>query len=162
MAPLQSCARPTCRFHTFLDAIEAGEPLGPEAFHAFPQAFKVNVVTRAPRRFDAVVKLEALDEGLRGVQRLALRRHGRNASESQRRARPRKGSLSGIQVNRAGNTQCGQVDLSDPELLHRLCVLYRPDFVCFDYPLPAACANLSWAQPLPRPPSGWAACRAAP
>ena len=30
-----------CRFHAFLDALEAGKPLGPEAFHTFPQAFKV-------------------------------------------------------------------------------------------------------------------------
>ena len=50
------------RFSAYLDALQARprQDVGGIGYHAYPQAMKVNIVTRAAPRFDAIVKLEEL------------------------------------------------------------------------------------------------------
>jgi len=131
----QNCRRPSCvhpneRFHAFLDAVEAGQALGSQFFHAYPQALKLDVVKPAigdGRRFDALIRLEQVDAGLWAVARLAGATHMPKA---------RKPS----QAHTTDGDPCAAVDLElDARLARRLCKLYDADFTCFGYARPAAC-----------------------
>ena len=53
------CERASERYERFLRAILAGEPLGPELFHAYPQALKLSAVTR----IDRLLQLEDWQSG---------------------------------------------------------------------------------------------------
>ena len=82
MLPRFACC-PQERYRTFLESILTHTPLGHEFFHAFPQAIKTNVVAPAAddgRRFDAILKLEMLEDGLAAIaQQLGLAFHGRGS-----------------------------------------------------------------------------------
>jgi hypothetical protein len=125
----QSCACASCRYSAFLDGVVRHEPLSHDFFHAYPQAIKTNIVGPP---FDAVVKLEELEDGLASIAAVLGLAFLRN--------------LSGFRVRDSGNTAkssrcCTGVDLrNDTSLLSRLCHLYAVDFTCFGYKRPHGCA----------------------
>lgn len=126
------CKDPIARFSSFLDAVEAREPLGHQAMMAFPQAVRTNVVT--PRykgkRFDAVLKLEELHSGMvalgqmAGVQNVSMpppNKHLGHAND---------------------HKSCANFDvMSHPDVVKRICDLYAVDYACLDYELPSVCKN---------------------
>ena len=116
----------TERFSLFLDSLEARDDCGRQAYHVYPQAMKVNVVTRSEARFGAIVKLEALEAGLAQVAELA------------HTAPPVLPPPSEKEEHTTDVDKCSQLQL-DGELTRRLCKLYAADFVCFGYELPAVC-----------------------
>ena len=100
-------------FHT-------GEPF----FHAWPQALKVGVLRpRAGRRFDAVAKLERIDDHLEEIRVAA----GGGAGGG--------GDLGFLRRHRHSTAAlpCARVDLADAALRRRLCALYEADYACFGY-----------------------------
>ena len=126
------CVHPNEKMHAWLDEIEASNPLGGEFFHAYPQALKLNVIRPSSDtgvRFDALVRLEKFTEGMHEISRRA------NVTM---RLRPGKKK----EVHTTSGDACGDLDLSDPRLLRRLCALYQADFVCFNYERPEACRQL--------------------
>ena len=116
----------TERFRLFLDSLEARDNCGTQAYHVYPQAMKVNVVTRSEARFGAIVKLEALEAGLAQVAELA------------HTASPVLPPPSKREEHTTDVDKCAQLQL-DEELTRRLCKLYAADFVCFGYELPEEC-----------------------
>jgi len=104
--------------------------MGYNVFHAYPQAFKLNVIkplSRNGRRFDALVRLEEFDAGLSAIARLA---NTRFIPQSARKRVAHSTDLS----------PCDDIDLqSDPRLARRLCQLYAVDYECFGYVWPNVC-----------------------
>ena len=128
------CSCVTCRYAAFLDGIEAREPLSHEFFHAYPQAVKTDVrVQPRTARFDAVVKLEGLEPGLRAIAaRLGLPfDSGAGAARS----------TSSTKHTTTTEPCCpSEADVrADPQLVRRLCRMYHADFACFGYDLPPEC-----------------------
>ena len=115
---------PMDRYAAFLRSVSNGEPLGPELFHAFPQAIKLSAVTR----FDRVVSLDnaaAMEEGS-----LALRSEtGVNLKGSLRAER-----ASGRSFEASEWQGCAVPhNLSRPaarEAARLFCRLYEVDYAC--------------------------------
>jgi hypothetical protein len=120
----------TDRFRLFLDSLEARDDCGRQAYHVYPQAMKVNVVTRSEASggfgFSAIVKLEALEAGLAQVAQLA------------HTSPPVMPPPSKKEEHTTDVDKCSQLQL-DEGLTRRLCKLYAADFVCFGYELPEVC-----------------------
>ena len=119
-------ASATARFRTFLEELANGTDLGPEAFHAWPQALKLAVVApRGPegRRFDALGRLEHIAEDF-GEVRAAV---GVVAP-----GHDRHGVLGRHHHTTAG-LPCARPDLADDGVRRLLCDLYAADFACFGY-----------------------------
>ena len=136
MAPEPAWRRATCettekarqKFGLYLDALQARprQDCGSTGYHAYPQAMKVNIVTRAAPRFDAIVKLEELKEGLEQVGTLA-------GTPAVTVPPPTKGEAHSNDRLACANFGIGA------KLTRRLCKLYAVDFECFGYELPEAC-----------------------
>jgi hypothetical protein len=142
--PCSNRTERTLRFEAFVDAMLSGLPIGREGHHSWPQALKVDYVTRSRRRYDAIVRLEAIDGGTAALAVLAnASLHPSMPSAEMRHTTtngtvgPRKGGFLGtVDWDFRG---CADIDLSNRRLLRKLCMLYSVDFACFAYPLPAAC-----------------------
>jgi len=69
------CTQPVQRYHAFLDALEAGEPLGDEFFHAYPQVeLMAQVIAMRHVKARAMIySARALGSRLRSRLRLKLR-----------------------------------------------------------------------------------------
>ena len=135
-APEPAWRRATCetiekarlKFSMYLDALQARprQDCGSIGYHAYPQAMKVNIVTRAAPRFDAIVKLEELNEGLMRVGALA-------GTPAVIVPSPTKGEAHSNDRLACANFGIGA------KLTRRLCKLYAVDFECFGYELPDVC-----------------------
>ncbi len=122
------------KFGLYLDALEAGQDCGAVAYHSYPQAMKIDVVSpqaRWPRprhkhRYDAIVKVEDLTEGLERVGVLAGTPAVTVPPPAKREAHSN------------GKMSCGRFGIGT-ELTRRLCKLYAADYECFGYELPEDC-----------------------
>ena len=126
------CSHAVARYERFLRAVEAGDPLGAELFHAYPQALKLSAVSR----FDRVLRLEGWARGEQAA--LLLRETGLDL----RRLDPSRhhsnltAYLHGVELD-----GCGSFDLlSAPALTALYCRLYAVDYECGLAPRPAECA----------------------
>ena len=117
-------------FLAYLDAVERGAALGREAFHAWPQALKIDRLQADNRRFDAIGRLENLWEDIAALRKAVLRNQASRA-----------GFSSSLEQHRHSHStaSCGAVDLSDGRVTETLCRIYRVDYTCFGIPLPVAC-----------------------
>lgn len=125
---------PLARYAAFLRAVRDGAPLGPELFHAFPQALKLSGATRYDRIIpleDPAVEAAALkrETGIDLLGRLLSERvAGRNLSQSAEWA----GCATPIELSRATD-----------EVVRLYCRLYRVDYACgLGYELPSACQRV--------------------
>ena len=135
-APEPAWRRVTCEttekarqgFSAYLDALQARprQDVGGIGYHAYPQAMKVNIVTRAAPRFDAIVKLEELSAGLERVGTLA-------GTPPVVVPPPTK-----TEAHSNDRLACARFGIG-AELTRRLCKLYAVDFECFGYELPEVC-----------------------
>lgn len=135
-APEPAWRRVTCettekarqRFSAYLDALQARprQDVGGIGYHAYPQAMKVNIVTRAAPRFDAIVKLEELGAGLERVGALA-------GTPPVVVPPPTK-----TEAHSNERLACARFGIG-AQLTRRLCKLYAVDFECFGYELPEVC-----------------------
>ena len=87
---------------------------------------KVNIVTRAAPRFDAIVKLEELSAGLELVGALA-------GTPAVIVPPPTK-----TEAHSNDRLACASFGIG-AKLTRRLCKLYAVDFECFGYELPEVC-----------------------
>ena len=135
-APEPAWRRATCettekarqKFSLYLDALQARprQDCGGIGYHAYPQAMKVNIVTRTAPRFDAIVKLEELSAGLERVGALA-------GTPAVTVPPPTK-----TEAHSNDRLACASFGIG-AKLTRRLCKLYAVDFECFGYELPEAC-----------------------
>lgn len=136
--PCGNAEEAKARYLTFLDEARRGEPLGSEFFHAFPQALKVDVALRPARSFDAVGVLEHLNASMQeiralvGLARAPLPEETDEESHSNTDEDHAVDSVSDCSTN---------LDQSDPDVQQAACELYRVDYECFGYDLPAACSQ---------------------
>ena len=125
-----SCAtRPEDRYAAFLRSVSNGEPLGPELFHAFPQALKLSAATR----FDRVWSLGALDEAAAALK-------GDTGVDLFDALQP--GRVSGRSFNGSEWGGCaGSVNLNKaPEVARLFCRLYAIDYECgLGFERPSVC-----------------------
>ena len=137
-APEPAWRRATCettekarqKFSLYLDALQARprQDVGGIGYHAYPQAMKVNIVTRAAPRFDAIVKLEELSAGLERVGELA-------GTPAVIVPPPTK-----TEAHSNDRLACASFGIG-AKLTRRLCKLYAVDFECFGYELPKVCVS---------------------
>lgn len=130
----------TRQFATFLDSIAARRPLGFEAFHVFPQVFKIGHVrldeSSESTRYDAIGRVETMQQDLARMRALIGGQPQEPAASSPPAAAPLAASvpIGRQKLNHSHSTaSCADVDLSDPEVLRRLCELYEADYTCFRY-----------------------------
>ena len=144
------------RFEAYVDTVAQGFPIGREGHHIWPQALKVDHVTRtSPPSYDAIIHIEHLSEGMAFLASLAnisanssfetssRYQHSTqlgSAWASQRSKRQRNSTHDFLWKGDGHFSGCSDIDLQGNErLLRKLCKLYEADFVCFGYGLPAAC-----------------------
>jgi hypothetical protein len=112
----------SARFMKYLLAAKDGKPLSKEFFHSYPQALKIDVT----EPIDSIVKLEDISHELRSVPGY-------------------RGSMPELEEKEAqthAKDPCANIDWEDPQLLRIFCDMYRVDYECLDYPLPAACSTI--------------------
>ena len=113
LAPCRTSQEARQRFAMYLDALQARENCGKLGYHAYPQAMKINVVTRGSPRYDAIVKLDALIEGLTQVATLA------GVTSAVTVPRPKT-----WEAHSNDNLACANFEL-DEWLTRRLCKIYQ-------------------------------------
>lgn len=130
--PCRDSAEATARFVAYLKAASRGERLGTQFFHSFPQALKLDVSLRGSHsnQFDAIGRVEELDESLQQMQALVGMDAGHVPSATDRDRHTKSASA------------CSDIDRDDPELQRVVCELYRVDYECFDYELPRTCTGM--------------------
>ena len=171
----------TAQFLRYLAALGAGatpsgRDLGRDAYHAWPQALKLDRVAQAAipppprstaavaidtaasattsgaaarpersvRRYDAIGRLERLDEDLAAVAALARRRRGLIQGKKAPGPGPGQGGVApATAAHRHSHaaSSCGRVDLANAAVARALCSLYAADYACFGYERPAACSQ---------------------
>ena len=116
------------RYLAFLSDVEASRDLGTETFHANPQALKLSVASY----IDAFVLVERLaSDGPHSGQLLA-RRSGVSLA-SMGAAPPRHVTASTARSPCSFNTT--------QEIERRICELYRADYACLPFEMPAVCLS---------------------
>ena len=139
-----SLSSSTDRFEAYLGDLEAGRPLGGEAVHSFPQAFKIYFPrpTARSRRFSAIGKLENLSDHLGQMRALFFTSElgGSSLAQFQHSGRA---DARGKGSTRHEGSQCSHIDWQRQSLLLRLCRVYLADFHCFNYSMPAECQEMS-------------------
>jgi len=87
------------------------------------------------RRFDAIARLEHLEEDMAKIRQAVRRRPDMlNASQRSR--------FFGLEHHSHVREPCADVDLKDPELMRKLCSALEVDYICFQYPPPEICRAL--------------------
>ena len=122
------------RYAAFLRAVRDHEPLGPELFHAFPQALKLSAATH----YDKIIRLESPDEDA-----LSLKRE--TGVDLLKRLRPERtrGRDWTNSLQWAGCAAPMQLSDAREEAVRLFCQLYRVDYACgLGYDLPTACATV--------------------
>lgn len=122
----------TARFKAYLESLRNGELLGPEAFHAYPQAYKVNIdpFNGRKQRFDLIARVEHFEEDMLYVLKAVKG--------------PGHWKLPPSTANDTHSTKgeaCNNIDWEEQGLMQTLCDLYSSDFTCFDYDIPMACGR---------------------
>merc|ERR1719221_1352645 len=112
--PCGSPQQDMLRFKAYLRAIHNGDPLGPEAFHGFPQALKVDIdIRRGRRKYDFIAKLENLNNDMAFIAfKIGMTTPlGINNASAQEAHSHKHG-------------KCGDIDLENEQLQMMLCDLY--------------------------------------
>ena len=146
--PCRSPADATRQFRLFLEALKRGDALGGDAYHAFPQALKldhmgVRSTTSTGRLgtsgsidqgsassvrmqgYDAIGHVESMEADLQGMRKM-LGLQVANLSKA-------------LQSSRHSHRHeaCAQVDKKDARIATLVCDLYAADYACFGYRTPA-------------------------
>ncbi|KAL3916399.1 MAG: hypothetical protein SGPRY_006835 [Prymnesium sp.] len=139
------------RYNAFLDAIEAGQPLGTEAFHVLPQANKIDVINSSWRsngrtRYDVIGHLEELQVFAHELAKLTCGTDHRTGLADEQIAMPAR-HKSRAELNSYGRTpeaerkqNCAFDIYANEDLLRRVCRMYAVDYACFEYRAPRECA----------------------
>ena len=122
-------------FLMYLEAIERGEkPLGREAYHAWPQALKLER-SALHRRYDAIGRLENARADLLSL-RAALLPYSSAAASST----PSALLLNEHHHHSHAAASCGEVDIvGNARVARALCRIYSVDYECFGATIPQAC-----------------------
>jgi hypothetical protein len=121
--PCRTRDEATARFKKYLQDALNGTKISSDFFHSFPQALKIDADLRGSRAgtFDSIVKIETMLDDLQTIPGFVGSTPDRDRDHSH------------------SEDPCGDVDMQDPRLMAILCRMYRVDYECFDYKLPAAC-----------------------
>jgi hypothetical protein len=153
----------TARFEAYIDTLLRGEPIGREAHHVWPQALKVNYVTRRGQpRYDAILRIEELYQGVRELSALfeiSIPDAVLQGPSSEKAHSTRAGSVAShlgplAERRHVRNSthqflwesdpdfkDCSDIDLNSTRLLRKMCRLYASDYTCFGFALPELCVR---------------------
>ena len=130
-----SCARADERYAAFLQTVIDGAPMGPELFHAFPQALKLSAATH----YDVLLQHESLNASV-GGQLHALRRAGLDLLSRGFELRP----PDTHKLNASGLLGCEGINFRAPMIAPLFCKLYAADYACgFGYERLRECSRSS-------------------
>ena len=129
--PWNADGTPTANYASFLEKLRKMTYLHRQAFHAWPAAILIDVVPLRNRsRFDAMARVEQLEEDLRHV----LTRAGAKQVD--------EASLVEFHHSHA-EEKTTQIETADPRVMRAFCELYEVDYACFPaYAPPKACFDL--------------------
>jgi len=126
---------------TFAKVKNTAGHYGLEFFHSYPQALKVNVLSYEGRSglFDAIGTVEDFTRDMDLVRQQAISQETAAFSFSNDSLPQIPSGKTTSYQGPVDDDKCADIDTEDPELVRMICELYRADYVCFGYELPAAC-----------------------
>ena len=133
--PWNADGAPTANYASFLEKLRKMTYLHREAFHAWPAAILIDVVPLRNRsRFDAMARVEQLEEDLRHVlTRAGAKQFDREYLDEKHHSHAEDERLA----------EMTRIETADPRVMRAFCELYEVDYACFPaYAPPKACFDL--------------------
>jgi len=132
----------------FIYGVATKECFGSDAFHAFPSMAFISAALRnnLVPRIDFVGRLDSFSEDWSELMHLVgVEPQSKDAKRKQTKHHPLTSAESGFQPREKMTTYL----LLSPESTLQLCIIFLPDFICLNYPLPPACQKLAFSRVIP-------------